>query len=86
MRGPRLAGFGLDVGEPGARGRVGNADQNLAGRALNLPAGELRFTLQGLVAVGTIEFEFVGVHKWIAFHFIMRKPGAKSIGEIYLYF
>jgi hypothetical protein len=63
MRVPSLAGFRLYVGEAGARRRIGNADQNLAGRALNLPAGELRFTLQRLIAVGTVEFEFIRTHK-----------------------
>jgi hypothetical protein len=79
MRGPSLAVFRLDVGETGARRRIGNADKMVAGRALDLPPGELRFTLQRLVAVGTIEFEFGRVHKMIAFTFIMRKPLAKSI-------
>jgi hypothetical protein len=79
MRGPGLAVFRLDMGESRARRRVGNADKVVAGRALNLPSGELRFALQRLVAMGTIKFEFVGLHKLIAFIFIMRKPGAKSI-------
>jgi hypothetical protein len=62
--------------EAGARGRIGNADEMLAGRTLNLPTGELGFALQRLIAVGTIEFEFVCAHK---LHPIMRKPGTKSI-------
>ena len=86
MRRPGLAVLRLDVGETRASGRIGNADEVVAGRTLDLPAGELRLALQRLVAVGTIKFEFVGVHKLIAFTFIMRKPGAKSIWEIYLYF
>ena len=53
----------MDVREAGARRRIGNADQDLAGRALNLPPGKLRFAFQRLVAVGAIEFEFVCVHK-----------------------
>jgi hypothetical protein len=76
---PCLAGFRLHLGETSASGRIGNADQNLAGRALNLPAGELRFALQGLITVGTVKFEFIGVHKWIAFTFNMRKRWVKSI-------
>ena len=59
MRGPGLTGFRLDVGEAGARRRIGNADEMLAGRALNLPAGMAGIALQRLVAVGTVEFEFV---------------------------
>jgi hypothetical protein len=62
MRGPGLTGFRLDVGESGACGRIGDADEMLAGRALNLTTGELRFALQRLVAVGAIKFEFVRVH------------------------
>jgi hypothetical protein len=79
MRGPGLAVFRLDMGESRARRRVGNADKVVAGRALNLPSGELRFAFQRLVAVRTIKLEFIGVHKLMAFTFIMRKPLAKSI-------
>jgi len=35
----------------------------LAGRALNLPAGVLRLAFERLIAVGTVEFEFVGIHR-----------------------
>ena len=79
MSRPGLAVFRLDVGETGARWRIGDADEDLTGRALNLPAGKLRLALQRLIAVGTVKFEFAGVHKLIAFTFIMRNPGAKSI-------
>jgi hypothetical protein len=68
MRGPSLAGFRLDVSEPGARRRVGNADEMVAGRALNLPARVAGFALQRLVAVGTVEFEFVRAHKLHQYH------------------
>jgi hypothetical protein len=51
------------MSETSARRRIGDADEVVAGRALNLPAGELRFTFQRLVAVGTIKFEFVRVHR-----------------------
>jgi hypothetical protein len=68
MRGPRLAGLRLDVGESGARRRVGNADKMIAGRALDLPAGVARVALQGLVAVGTVEFEFIRTHKLLPHH------------------
>jgi hypothetical protein len=50
------------VGETGACRRIGNADEHVAGGTLNLPTGELRFALQRLITVGTIEFEFVCVH------------------------
>ena len=60
---PGAPGFRLHLREPHAGGRIGNADENVAGRALNLAAGELRLALQGLVAVRAVEFEFVCVHK-----------------------
>ena len=63
MRGPSLAGFRLDVGEAGARRRIGDADEMLASRALNLPSGVARVALQRLVTVGTVEFEFVRAHR-----------------------
>ena len=43
---PGAAGLRLDLGETGARRRIGNADEMIAGRALDLPAGELRLALQ----------------------------------------
>ena len=42
--------------------RIGNADQVLAGRALNLAARELRLALQWLIAVGTVKLEFACAH------------------------
>ena len=51
----------MDVGEAGAGGRIGNADEVVARRGLDLPPRELRFALQRLVAVGAIEFEFMSV-------------------------
>jgi hypothetical protein len=62
MRRPGLAVFWLDMREAGARRRVWNTDEVVAGRTLNLPTGKLRFALQRLVAVGTIKFEFVCAH------------------------
>ena len=41
---------------------IGDADEVLAGGALNLAAGELSFALQWLIAVGTIELEFACAH------------------------
>ena len=66
MRVPGAAGLRLDMGETGARRRIGDANEHIAGRTLDLPAGKLRFALQWLIAVGTIEFEFVGVHKCLS--------------------
>ena len=76
MRGPSLAGFRVDMGEAGAGGRIGNADQMVASRTLNLPPGEAGIALQRLVAVGAVEFEFVRAH---SLHLFMRKPAAKSM-------
>ena len=63
MRVPSVPGLRLDVREPGARRRIRDADEMLAGRALDLPSSELRFAFQRLIAVGTVEFEFIGSHK-----------------------
>jgi hypothetical protein len=59
---PGAAGFRFDMGESGAGRRIGNADEVLAGGTLNLPARVTGLAGQGLITVGTIEFEFVGVH------------------------
>jgi hypothetical protein len=78
MCGPSLAGFRLDVGEASARRRIGDADEMIARRALNLPAGKLWFALQWLIAMRTVEFEFVCVHR-IYTH--KRKCRGKSISK-----
>ena len=78
MRGPSLAAFRVDMGEAGARRRIGNADEMVASRALNLPARVAGIALQRLVAVGTVEFEFGVAHRLPLF---MRKPTAKSTWE-----
>jgi hypothetical protein len=83
MRRPSLALLRLDVGEAGARRRIGNADQDLAGRALNLPASELWLALQRLVAVRTIKFEFVRVHSLHKHHAQTR---CKKYMKVYPYF
>ncbi len=57
-----MAGFRLDVRVAHARRWIGNADQVFAGRALDLPARKVRFALERLITVGTVEFEFVCVH------------------------
>ena len=76
MRGPSLAAFRVDMGEAGARRRIGNADEMVASRALNLTARVAGIALQRLVAVGTIKFEFVWAHRLLL---IMRKSTAKSM-------
>ena len=68
MSRPSLTAFRLHMSESSTRRRIRDADEMLAGRALNLSAGELGFALQRLVAVGTIEFEFVRVHKLLPHH------------------
>jgi hypothetical protein len=68
MRVPSAPGFRLDVGETGSRRRIGDADQMLAGWALNLPPGELWFATQRLIAVGTIKLEFVRAHSLLHHH------------------
>ena len=83
MRIPGVAGFRHDVSEAHARGRIGDADQMLAGRTLNLSAGEMRLALQRLITVGTIEFEFVGGHN---FYLHKRNPRVKSMAQVYRYF
>lgn len=83
MRGPRLAGFGLDVGEAGAGRRMGDADEMVAPGTLNLPAGVAGIALQRLVAVRAVELECGGAQ---SLHRYRRKPGAKWIYESYTYF
>jgi hypothetical protein len=50
------------LGKAHARRRIRNPDQVIAGGTLNLPASELGLTLERLIAVGTVELEFVGIH------------------------
>jgi hypothetical protein len=78
-----VAGFGLDVGEPGARRGIGDADEVVAGRTLNLAAGMTRVALQRLVTVGTVEFKFIGAHKLRLDH---APTGRKNTPKIYSYF
>ena len=58
----------MDLGETGSRRRIGDADEMLAGRALNLPPGVARVAFQRLIAVGTVKFEFVGAHRFLLNH------------------
>jgi hypothetical protein len=67
------------VGKTHSGGRVGDANEVLAGWALNLAPGKLRFTFQRLIAVGAVEFEFVCVHS-LCLH--KRKAGEKSMSQI----
>jgi hypothetical protein len=66
VRVPSTAGFRLDMGETGASRRVGDADEMLAGRALDLASGMARVARERLIAVRTIEFEFGRVHGLLA--------------------
>jgi len=68
MRGPSLAGFRLNRGETSARWRMGNPDEDIAGRALDLTTSMAGDALQRLVAAETVEFEFGGVHRLHSFH------------------
>ena len=56
----------------------------LAGRALNLPTGKLRFTLQWLIAMGTIEFEFIRVHSRFLYKRIFRPKDTQQKEPIWL--
>ena len=78
MRVPSGTGLRLHLGESGARRRIRDADEDMTGGTLNLAAGELRFAFQRLVAMGAVEFEFVGVHS-ISLH--KRKTPGKSISK-----
>jgi hypothetical protein len=62
MRVPGAPGFRLDLRETGAGRRIGNADEMLAAGALDLPPRVTRVALQRLIAMGTVEFEFVCAH------------------------
>ena len=76
MRVPGVAGLRLDVSEARARWRAGDADEDVAAGAFDLPARIARIALQRLVAVGTVEFEFGVAH---SLHLYMRKAAAKSM-------
>jgi hypothetical protein len=69
------------VRETCARRRIGDANQVLAGRALNLPAGINGFALQWLVAMLAMEFKFGVIHK---LHLYMRNPAVKSMEREHL--
>ena len=51
VRIPSVPGLGGDMGKTGARRRTGDADEVLAGGALNLSAGVLSFAFQWLVTM-----------------------------------
>ena len=65
---PGTPGFRFDVGKSHAGRRIGNADEVLAGRALNLSPGKLRFALQRLITVAAVEFKFIGAHSSHSIH------------------
>jgi hypothetical protein len=64
MRGPGLTGLRLHLGEAGARRWIGNVDEMIASGALDLPARVARIALQRLLTMGTMEFEFGGIHEF----------------------
>jgi len=59
---PGLAALARDVCKAKARRRTGNVNQMIARRALDLASGKLHFTLQMLLAMGALKFEFVLSH------------------------
>src|SRR6266853_2067085 len=59
---PSPSTLAWDTRETAARRRVGNIDEVIARGALNLPARELHFTFQVLLAMRALEFELVGSH------------------------
>jgi len=73
---PSAAGLWLEVRETHSGRWIGNADEKLAGGALNLAARVAGVALQGLIAARTIEFEICRVH---SFHKEMREAEAKSM-------
>ena len=73
----------LNVREPHASRGIGGADEMLAGRSLDLAAGELRIALQRLVAVRSVEFEFGCAH---GLQLFMRKTRLKSFCIIHILF
>lgn len=66
------------MGKSRARGRIGDADQDLAAGALDLSAGETHLALQRLVAVRAVELELRG-NSIVAHHVLMRKKAEKGI-------
>jgi hypothetical protein len=52
----------------------------LTAGTLNLPAGEMRFALQRLVAMRTVKLEFRGAHR---FYLHKRKNRGKSISKFF---
>lgn len=77
---PGVARLGRDIRKAHAGWRIGDADQEFAGWTLNLPAGELRLALERLIAVGTVEFEFVIAHSLCIGK---RKPWDKSMSKLF---
>jgi hypothetical protein len=69
------------VGKAGAGRRVGNADEVMARRALNLPAGMAGIALERLIAVRTVEFEFGAAHN--LFHPLHASAGRKKYGDFF---
>jgi hypothetical protein len=80
---PSAAGLGLHLRETGARRWIRNANEMMARWAFDLSARELRFALQRLIAVGTIEFEIVCVHSLHPHH---AQTGREKYMELFSYF
>ena len=64
------------MGDAAARRRVGNANEKVASRALNLPPGESRLPPERLVAVRALELEFRVAH---SLHLFLRKCFPESM-------
>jgi hypothetical protein len=72
------------VGEPHARRRIGNTNQVMTGRALDLPTCMMCLALQGLVTMVAVELEFVGVHKLLPDH--AQKSSQKYMEDLFILF
>ena len=60
---PGFAALAGHARETGARRRIGNVDQVIAGRALDLPSGMLHAAFQMLLAMRAFKFEIAGRHE-----------------------
>jgi len=59
---PGPSALAWHTGETAARRRIGNIDEVITRRALNLAARELHFTFEVLFAMRALKFEFAGSH------------------------
>jgi len=65
------------VGETAPRRRIGDANEVVAGRALDLPSGMAGIALERLITMGTIEFEIGCAHRLYPLH--AQNRGEKSM-------